>query len=423
MEIIQAISDFLTSLGPAVFLPIVLTVIGLIFGLKFSKAIVSGLTLGAGFILLNLILGHFVGLLTDPVNMLIERWGISKSYVDLGWGVGSAIAFTTTIGAVIIPVAILVNVVMLALNWTKTLNVDIWNFWNFAFTGSICYIVSGNFAIGIVASIIHAIFSLKMGDRTAKRVQEHFNLPGIAISHPFALTTVPIIEGMNKLLDRIPGVKDIQWTEDVIKEKLGVFGNPLILGSILGLLLGLLAGYHTDIPALLTMAVSTGAVMIMIPKAVGFFMEAFAPISEAAQTFMQKRFNDREVYIGMDSAILLGRPVTLSASIVLIPIVLVLAMILPGNQVLPFGDLASLAYFIALVPAFSKDNLFRSIIIGAVILTVVMYVLTGFGDIFTVLGTETGYAIPEGATGFTSLSAGNWVSYILFLIARLFGRA
>ena len=39
----------------------------------------------------------------------------------------------------------------------------------------------------------------------------------------------------------------------------------------------------------------------------------------------------------------------------------------------------------------------------------------------TEMALETGYAIPEGAVDITGLSAGNWLSAVLFQIGRLFG--
>jgi len=88
--------------------------------------------------------------------------------------------------------------------------------------------------------------------------------------------------------------------------------------------------------------------------------------------------------------------------------------------VLPFGDLASLAYFVALVPCLSKGNLFRSIISGLVIMSIVMLICTNFGSSMTKMAIEAGYTLPDGAVDITALSAGNWVTWILYKIGGLF---
>ena len=380
----------------------------------------AGLTFGAAYIGLNLIIGLLISTVSPMVDIMVENWGIKNDILDVGWAVGSAIAYSTTCGALIILVSLGVNILMLSTRLTKTLNVDIWNFWNHAFTASVVYIISGNLIVGLIAGGIHAAFCLVMADRTAKRVQAFYNVPGVSIPHGWAVTSVPIIAGVNWLLDRIPGVKNINWDEKHIQEKWGIFGSPLVLGTVLGLILGCLAGYWSDIPLLLSSAISIGAVMMIIPKFIALFMESLTVVSDAAKKFMKKHFGDREFYVGLDSAILIGHPTTVAAGIILIPVVLVLAVILPGNRVLPFGDLASLAYFVALVPCLSKGNLFRSLICGIVIMSVVMLICTSFGSSMTTMAVQAGYTIPDGAVNINALSAGNWLTWILSKIAAIF---
>jgi len=355
------------------------------------------------------------------VNNMVEATGSNLSILDVGWGVAAAIAFGTTAGSLVILVCLGTNIIMLALKLTKTLNVDIWNFWNQAFTASVCYIASGSMAWAMVAAAIHTIYELWIADITAKQVQEFYNLPGISIPHGWAVTSVPIIAAVNWVLDRIPGVKDIHWDESNIREKWGIFGEPLFLGVLLGIGVGLFGGLWKDPAKLITLGITVGTAMILIPKVIGFFMEALTPIAESAKEFMKNRFGGREFYIGLDSAVLIGHPITVAAGIIMIPIVLGLALILPGNRVLPFGDLASTFYFVAMAPFMSKGNLFRSIVCGTVIFVVVLYACTSFGSSLTQMAMDIGYAIPEGAVDITGLSAGNWLSAILFQIGRLFG--
>jgi PTS system galactitol-specific IIC component len=137
---------------------------------------------------------------------------------------------------------------------------------------------------------------------------------------------------------------------------------------------------------------------------------------------MQKRFAGREFYVGLDSAILIGHPITIAAAIILIPIALFLAAVLPGNTTLPAADLAATAFFVSMVPPLTKGNLFRSILYGAIIMVVVLYVSSAFAPLLTQIAKNIGYAIPEGAVQITGLSGGNWIAWIITTIARaLFG--
>ena len=56
----QAVIDFfsyINGLGASVMMPIILTIFGVILGAKFGKALRGGLTVGVGFIGLNLAVG------------------------------------------------------------------------------------------------------------------------------------------------------------------------------------------------------------------------------------------------------------------------------------------------------------------------------------------------------------------------------
>src|SRR5690554_1932761 len=109
VAIIENISNFLTGLGAPVLLPIIIFILGIILGQKPQKAITSGLMLGAAFIGLNLVIGLLIDQLSPAVNTMVESVGVKRDILDVGWGVGSAIAFGTTAGALIVPVSLSVN--------------------------------------------------------------------------------------------------------------------------------------------------------------------------------------------------------------------------------------------------------------------------------------------------------------------------
>jgi PTS system galactitol-specific IIC component len=232
------------------------------------------------------------------------------------------------------------------------------------------------------------------------------------------VTSVPIIKGLNWVVDKIPGLRDIYWDSEGMQKRLGIFGQPIVMGAILGLLFGLIAyGFQAKV---LTVAVQMAAVMLLIPRIIAIFMEGLTPLSEAAREFMQKRFAGRDFYVGLDSAILIGHPITIAAAILLIPITLFLAAILPGNNTLPAADLAATAFFIAMVPPLTRGNFFRSLLYGTIIMVMVLYISSAFAPLLTQIAKDIGFAIPEGAVQITGLSGGNWIAWVLTSISRLF---
>jgi galactitol PTS system EIIC component len=418
METIKSIFDFLTGLGSPVMLPIIIFILGLILGQKVGRAFISAITVGVGFIGLGLVITLLFDALGPATSALVDATGIQLTALDVGWGVAAAIAFGTAVGSLVFIVALGVNLIMLVFNWTKTLNVDMWNYWHYAFTGSLVYLVTGNnLVLGLIAAAIHAIVALLIADWTAKDVQEFFMIPGISIPQGWAITSVPIIKGLNWIVDKIPGLRDVYWDSEGMQKRLGIFGQPIVMGAILGLLFGLIAyGFDTKV---LTLAVQMAAVMLLIPRIIAIFMEGLTPLSEAARVFMQNRFAGREFYVGLDSAILIGHPITIAAGILLIPITLFLAAILPGNNTLPAADLAATAFFVAMVPPLTRGNFFRSILYGTILMVMVLYISSAFAPLLTQIAKDIGYAIPEGAVQITGLSGGNWIAWVLTTISRL----
>jgi PTS system galactitol-specific IIC component len=416
MDIIK----YITALGSIVVLPIIIFILGLVFGDRPGRALRSGLTVGVGFVGLGLVITLLITNLSPVTDALIKRTGLQLGAMDVGWPVAAAIAFGTYVGAIIVPIAFLWNMVLLALRGTKTLNVDIWNFWHYAFTGSLVVVVTGNITLGVIAALFHATLALKIADVTAKRVQDFFGLPGVSIPQGFAVTTVPVVLAVNKVIDWIPGLRNVKADPETIQKRLGTVGDPLFLGAVLGILMGILGGYN--VVKTLQLAVSLAAVMLLMPRIIGIFMEGLVPFSEAARKFMKQRFVDREVYIGLDSAILIGHPITVAVGVLLIPTVLFLAAVLPGNKTLPFADLAATAFFVAYATPLTRGNLVRTYLIGVVVFTIVLYLTTAFAPLLTQTVRSIGFALPESAkqaTSITALSGGNLFAWLAVTAAKL----
>ena len=191
----------------------------------------------------------------------------------------------------------------------------------------------------------------------------------------------------NKLIDMIPGVRDININVRTMQQKFGVFGDPVLLGTAIGIIIGILAGYGFlpgENPSFLTLGVSMGAVMVLIPKMAALLMEGLLPISDAAQTFIQKHFQNRgKIYIGLDSAVGTGHPVTLTMALILVPFCIALSFVLPGNKVMPLADLACIPYMLVLVTPIVHQNGFRGILCGIVVLAVGLYIATDLSPLIT----------------------------------------
>ncbi len=132
------------------------------------------------------------------------------------------------------------------------------------------------------------------------------------------------------------------------------------------------------------------AVMVLMPKVVKCIMDGLMPLSERAKKIMNEKFSGESFYIGMDPAILLGDSQVVTAGLIFIPITLLIAVLVPGNRVLPFADLATIGFFIAGAVAVHKGNLFRTLISGILIMTLTIWIANQTVDWVTAIGVTTG---------------------------------
>lgn len=416
----EQVFSYIISLGASVMMPILFTIIGLCIGMKFGKALKSGLYVGVGFIGLNVVTKLLTDNFTSPLEGISDLYQLTLQVFDMGWPAAAAVAYNTAVGALIIPILLGVNFLMLITKTTRTVNIDLWNYWHFAFIGAVAYFVMDqSLAWGYFAAIVCYIVTLVMADLTAEKFQQHYDLPGISIPQPFCQSFTPFAFLINKGLDKIPGFSKLDVDADGLKKKFGVLGEPLVLGVIVGVLIGVAA--QLDIKKILALGVTMGAVMELIPRITSLFIDGLKPIAEKTQEVVKQKFSGKKVYIGMSPALVIGHPTTLVCSVILIPVILIVAVILPGNQFLPLASLAGMFYLFPLILPFTKGNVVKSLIIGFVALVIGLYFVTDMAPAFTQAAHEVYAAtqndaakIPEGfeagALDFASSLFG-WVIY------------
>ena len=386
----EAVFSYILGLGAAVMMPILFTILGICIRIPFSKALKSGLCVGVGFVGLSVITGLLTSSLGPALSDVVKIYGLNLEVFDMGWPAAASVAYNTLVGSFIIPVCLGVNLVLLLLGCTRTVNIDLWNYWHFAFIGAVIYFMTGSTAWGFFAAIVCYIVTLCLADMTAKKFQSFYKgMEGISIPQPFCQGFTPFAIGIGKLLDKIPGFDKLYIDAEGMKKKFGLFGEPLFLGVIIGIIIGCLSyeGWSArvdGIPAILGLGIKMGAVMELIPRITALFIEGLKPISEATRALIAKKFGDKkEFYIGMSPALVIGHPTTLVVSLLLIPVTLVLAVALPGNQFLPLASLAGMFYVFVMILPYTNGNVVKSFIIGLIMMAMGLYFVTWMSADFT----------------------------------------
>ena len=424
----EQVFSYIIGLGAAVMMPILFFILGVCIGIKPGKALKSGLLVGVGFVGLSVVTALLTSSLGGPLKQVTEIYGLQLGIFDMGWPAAASVAYNTTVGAFIIPVCLAINVVLLLCKATNTINIDLWNYWHYAFIGAVVYFASDNIWWGFFAAIICFIVTLVMADLTTKKFQSYYkDLDGISIPQPFCQGFVPFAEGLNWCMDRIPGFSKLDIDAEGMKKKFGLLGEPLFLGVIVGLIIGCLSypswsEIAANIPAILGLGIKMGAVMELIPRITSLFIEGLKPIAEATKDLVSRKFkNSAGINIGMSPALVIGHPTTLVVSLLLIPCTLLLAVILPGNQFLPLASLAGMFYVFPAVLPVTKGNVVKTFIIGLVALTVGLYFVTDLAPYFTQAAQDvyarTGdaaVAIPEGFQGGALDFASSIFSWVIF---------
>lgn len=396
MEFIKSIVQYVLDLGASAMLPIILTIFGLALGQGLKKSFRAGLTVGVGFVGINLVIGLLSSSVGVAAQAMIEKMGLKLDILDVGWPIGAAITWATPIAIILIPTIFIFNMVLLYFNQTKTMDVDIWNYWHLIFPGAMVYYATNSIPVAVVCALINAFLIFKLADWTAPAVEHYLGLPGISLPHGETVNFAPIAYALNKIEDKIPGFNKIDINADNLKNKIGIFGEPIMIGLILGGVIGGLAGY--DSKAIINLGVQMAAIMVVLPKMVALLMEGLMPISEGAREFVQKKFPGKEVYIGLDAAVATGQPAVLTTAVLLMPITILLAVILPYNRMLPFADLAVLPFTVIWMVTACRGNIVRSVINSILAMCIVFFIATNLGALTTQMGHAVGFAFPEGAT-------------------------
>ena len=413
-------------------MPVIFTILGVCIGIRLGDALKSGLKVGVGFIGLSIVTALLTSALGPALNTVVDIYDLQLKVFDMGWPAAAAVAYNTAVGAFIIPVCLGVNLLMLLTKTTRTVNIDLWNYWHFAFIGAVIYFACDSLAWGFFGAIICYIITLILADITAKRFQRYYDgMDGISIPQPFCAGFVPFAWAINKGLDKIPGMNRLEIDAEGLKHKFGLLGEPLFLGVLVGVGIGCLTCTSWDsfvdaIPYILGLGIKMGAVMELIPRVTVLFIEGLKPISEATRSLIARKFKGADgLNIGMSPALVIGHPTTLVVSLLLIPATLALAVLLPGNEFLPLASLAGMFYVFPLVLPYTRGNVVKTFIIGLVVIVLGLYMVTNLAPYFTLAAQDvyaaTGdaaVAIPAGFSGGSLDFASSPLAWVIFQLSH-----
>ena len=412
----SALSTFF-SFKAYVILPVFMLVLALLARMRVKEALLAAIRIGAGFAGVFVVFGFFVSQISPAIESIIALRGLDYPVIDIGWPPLAAITWSSALTPAVIFLIMILNVVMILTRMTKNLYLDLWNYWHFAFLGVMLHNVTGNAVIALAATALIAAYTIKCAEWSAPHVKRELGLDGIAVS-PLSVTGfLPYATAMDSLFDSIPGLRRLDWNPSKVKADSSgprLLREPMVIGFLVGVFLSVLAGY--SLKTALETSVNIAAVMFLLPRCGGLIGEGMGSVSPAFKDLMERKFSSMKgLSIAMDTGFLLTNPSVMATGLILIVLSILVAFILPGNRVIPIGDLPNLISVISLTVLVMRGNVIRSVLAGLPIIASFLLISSKMAPVFTAQAAAAGMDMGTGAREITAFTdGGNQIRFWLF---------
>jgi PTS system galactitol-specific IIC component len=321
---------------------------------------------------------------------------------------------------------LVVNIIMILLRLTRSVNLDLWNWWIFLAAGSVVYFVTEKEWLAVLSACVISIITLVLSDIYAPKFESYYEIKGITNTQAQLIAWAPLTQLVNTVFNRIPGIKKIRIVFFRLYYRLGFFSEPLIIGFILGFIFGAVIKYRTihintgrDILFAAAYGLYLAAIVIVIPKMSALIFKGLSPAIKDLVKFIESRITKRSIHISLDSILFSGHPSVISISVVFIPLTAYIATILPGNKILPSADLILIPLLLVWILAQSKGDLIRTFISASLIIPLTLWISTDMADLFTGFFSKHSIEMAQDIKHFSSYGAGsNWFFWVILQIIR-----
>ena len=404
---LEALQKFFDVFGAAIVVPVMIFIVSLFLKVSPKRAFFSALRAGVGLTGFGWVISAFTPLVTKYIQQMVDTAGLNLPIVDIGWQTGSLTAFSSSIGLSFFVFGLLIELLLFLFGITRVfVPSNLWNNFGYMIWGTMAYAATGNFILSFAFMVFVLLYSLIMSEVVAERWSEYYRVKNATINsihNVESLVPAIILDPLWNLL----GLHKSKLNPETLKTKLGVFGEPTMLGAILGLIMGIFGnikslGTLTAWGQILGFAVSLSAVMTIFPLITGVFARAFGPLAEAVEknkkqdASAERETDKKRWFIAVDDGVGFGEPATIIAGVLLIPIMAILSFVLPGNKTLPMVDLIAIPFIIEAMIAVTKGNILKTILNGIIWLSLGLYASSFIAPYYTSAAIAA-KALPAGA--------------------------
>lgn len=410
----NAVFQPLIDLGAAPMMTIVLTIIALLFKVKFSKALEGGLKLGIAITGIGAIINILTTAFSDAMKTFVESTGLQLTVTDVGWAPLATITWGSPYTLYFLMILVIVNIVMIVLAKTNTIDVDIFDVWHLAFVGLACIYFGANIVVASVLVIFIGIMKIMNSDL----MKPTFNdLLGAPEDNPMTTTHMnymmnPLAMLLNKIIDKVlPFLDKYDFDAAKLNNMIGFWGSKFAIGIYLGIFVGLLS--HQTPQQIFTLAFTAATCLELFSMIGSWFIAAVEPLSQGISDFANnsKWLKGRTLNVGLDWPFMAGRAEIWAAANILAPVMLGEALLLANvpcpfsptgtwNGLLPLGGIIAMGLTPSLLIV-TRGRVIRMVVIGAILLPVFLGAGTLVAGFVTATAKSVG-AFPSGVTGLIS---------------------
>lgn len=405
---LEALQKFFDVFGAAIVVPVMIFIVSLFLKVSPKRAFFSALRAGVGLTGFGWVISAFTPLVTKYIQQMVDTAGLNLPIVDIGWQTGSLTAFSSSIGLSFFVFGLLIELLLFLFGITRVfVPSNLWNNFGYMIWGTMAYAATGNFILSFAFMVFVLLYSLIMSEVVAERWSEYYRVKNATINSIHNIETLIPALVLDPLWNLI-GINKVKLNPESLKTKLGIFGEPMTLGFLLGMIIGIL-GSLKNLASLeawggiLGFAMSLAAVMTIFPLITGVFASAFGPLAEAVEKNKKKESEEEDGladkkrwFIAVDDGVGFGEPATIIAGLILVPIMVLVSLILPGNRALPVVDLIAIPFMIEAMIAVSKGNILKAILNGIVWFSLGLYAASALGPIYTEAVQQYGAVLPAG---------------------------
>lgn len=417
LEIINNIFNQFIDLGGSAMMFIILTILAIAFRVKISKAFEGGLRMAIALTGMSCVISLLTEAFSPALNTFVESTGIELSITDLGWAPLAVITWGSVYTLYFAAICIALNILYLIFNVTNTLNVDLFNIWNVSIVGLLVNHYAHNIVITSVFVFLMYTAMLLNSDAMKPALNKilHYDEKNITTTAHACFLMAPFAMLLNKILDIcIPFIDKYDFNAEKLNQKIGFLGSKFAIGCYLGVLIGVLG--QQSAADIFTLAFTGGVALELFGIIGGWFGPAIEPLSSGIQKIMDKKFKGRKLYVGIDWSIAASSSELWAVVNILAPILLLIAMVLPGNKVMPLGGIL-MTVSVPAILIVTQGRVLRMTIIGTIFIPIYLWSATLVSEFITSASAAMNN-IPSGLEDgqlFTSIDS-NPVGKIIALI-------